>query len=190
MKRLANGPTILMEWASHQSGNVGWRFRLEEVWVCRARTQVGQFLTSCSLSPCTHTGLYQKGHLSLTTLPASPSRCEEASFPSAASGNLPLSFSWTVGPLDSDFSQVLFFRPLLFLRLLATGHYHLPLTGGLLKQEPRNQEGQKKSVCGFRSLLEVPGPFEKYKVTHRYPLTDEWIQKFWYIYIQQNITQL
>ena len=41
MKRLADGPTISMEWASHQSGNVGWRLRLEEVWICRARTQVG-----------------------------------------------------------------------------------------------------------------------------------------------------
>lgn len=44
MRRLTDEPTISMEWATHQSGNVGWRLRLEEVWVCRARTQAGQFL--------------------------------------------------------------------------------------------------------------------------------------------------
>ena len=160
-----------MEWASHQSGNVGWRLRLEGVWVCRARTQAGHFLTSCS-PPCTHTGLYQKGHLSLTALPASPSRCQEASSPSAPSG---ISLSASVGLLGLQiqiFPKVLFFRPLLFLRFTS----HRPLSpatckawnedvgaSGLLKQEPRNQEGQKKSVCCFRSLLEVPGPFEKHR---------------------------
>ena len=164
-----------MEWAGHQSGNVGWRLRLEEVWVCRARTQAGHFLTSCS-PPCTHTGLYQKGHLSLTALSASPSRCQEACSPSAPSG---ISLSASVGLLGLQiqiFPKVLFFRPLLFLRFTS----HRPLSpatckkcsltkawnedvgaGGLLKQEPRSQEGQK-SVCGFRSLLEVPGPFEKH----------------------------